>query len=983
MDSRSRTERYKELRDEVANEVGEVSERVGEFVEDVKETAKDFVVNESDKISSEYDRMLKEQEEFLKSLDEPFANVELPNIDETVATIEKSVREFFDQPFEKTLEDTIQTNIREIEEVNNSIHEFGYDDASVQEANDKIKQETTFPTNYDVATEEAIQPLDETVVEDVAVDLEGLNVETPKVEIEPIIINDVNLDEFQPNSINYEETTAPTVEFNFEEPTNPEVEIETPLFEEEITIPVVEEEFSFVSSENPELAESSYEESVYDDVDENQITIDDILENQAETDEVVAEVHYEEPETTQDFSDNEFSFEAPVEEIVVESEPYQEPETVTTDFAVPDSDDIDHPDMLEITAKLHELNVSENEVSNTDGHVDMPWMMASAQPTLAEDEEPTIQVPTIKEPDVSTSDTVDFDEIWKHVQENNEDLKDSFITIEPELPQEPVVEGYIEPTDNEFDVVEEVTPETHYDEFSFETTSPEVDDVKSDDYQPYEEMTTDLHVDEIKKDVIEEPVHNELPKVSSVFGPTEGIVNAGYTNPGLYKAEVENNAVEEQASNDEVEEPIVVTYESENQMYHDDVADLTSVLPTIGEDLQSEDYKFEPINYETPEIHIDEPVVEEDINIDLPEVDLSENIVDEVSYDVPEVHFEEPEIVSTDIPVMDEFSFEAPSVEISETELNEVSVDVPVIEPVVEDLDVVTPVVEQLETPEVENTTPEINLNTIVSPFGNVDNVLSDLPNVEKHDEVINYLDDANVEPTIENTENDLVFEDDIDRIINDVKSYNIEQGIRNDENTQVNIISELQKDEEFGASEETEEKKKGFFSGLFGGDTEELEVVQAAVTPNETEVTIPEVEIATTEQLEIEAEKNDTTGNEFLLEDEDEVVVPTVDPVEVASVEDVVVPQPQIQETAENQQVVSELTQQLEDEREARQAMFEQTQQLKLQISEHENELNEVTNNVSRTNRILNVILTLLIIALFVILIVIVFFFAQERGLI
>ena len=69
--------------------------------------------------------------------------------------------------------------------------------------------------------------------------------------------------------------------------------------------------------------------------------------------------------------------------------------------------------------------------------------------------------------------------------------------------------------------------------------------------------------------------------------------------------------------------------------------------------------------------------------------------------------------------------------------------------------------------------------------------------------------------------------------------------------------------------------------------------------------------------------------------------------------------------------------------ERELRQEMFEQTQQLKLQVSEYENELNDVNNNVSRTNRILNVVLTLLIIALFVIIVIIGFFFAQERGLI
>ena len=97
--------------------------------------------------------------------------------------------------------------------------------------------------------------------------------------------------------------------------------------------------------------------------------------------------------------------------------------------------------------------------------------------------------------------------------------------------------------------------------------------------------------------------------------------------------------------------------------------------------------------------------------------------------------------------------------------------------------------------------------------------------------------------------------------------------------------------------------------------------------------------------------------------------------------------PEPQLQKqktsSYEDQEHISVLTKQIEKERIAREEMFEQTQQLKLQVSEYENELNDVTNNMSRTNRILNVILTLLIIALFVILFIMGFFFAKERGLI
>ncbi len=79
----------------------------------------------------------------------------------------------------------------------------------------------------------------------------------------------------------------------------------------------------------------------------------------------------------------------------------------------------------------------------------------------------------------------------------------------------------------------------------------------------------------------------------------------------------------------------------------------------------------------------------------------------------------------------------------------------------------------------------------------------------------------------------------------------------------------------------------------------------------------------------------------------------------------------------------VNELNLLLESERNKAQEIFEQTQQLRLQVSEYENELSDANKSMVRTNRILNAVLTLLIIALFVILIVIGFFFAQDRGLI
>ena len=129
-----------------------------------------------------------------------------------------------------------------------------------------------------------------------------------------------------------------------------------------------------------------------------------------------------------------------------------------------------------------------------------------------------------------------------------------------------------------------------------------------------------------------------------------------------------------------------------------------------------------------------------------------------------------------------------------------------------------------------------------------------------------------------------------------------------------------------------------------------------------------------------------ETTYEDYSLDEDDSYYELDSTPVATPVVEPAYQPQPQRQEsdtTRENREHLNELTQKIEMERELRQEMFEQTQQLKLQVSEYENELNDVNNNVSRTNRILNVVLTLLIIALFVIIVIIGFFFAQERGLI
>lgn len=84
-----------------------------------------------------------------------------------------------------------------------------------------------------------------------------------------------------------------------------------------------------------------------------------------------------------------------------------------------------------------------------------------------------------------------------------------------------------------------------------------------------------------------------------------------------------------------------------------------------------------------------------------------------------------------------------------------------------------------------------------------------------------------------------------------------------------------------------------------------------------------------------------------------------------------------------ENNDSIQELTQRIEQERAMREELLEKTRQLNVQISEYENEVDDLSSNMNKTGKLLNVVITILVIALFFIIIVIGYWFFQERGLI
>ena len=235
---------------------------------------------------------------------------------------------------------------------------------------------------------------------------------------------------------------------------------------------------------------------------------------------------------------------------------------------------------------------------------------------------------------------------------------------------------------------------------------------------------------------------------------------------------------------------------------------------------------------------------------------------------------------------------------------------------------------------------------------------------------------------------------DNIDSILSDMKEYNIEKGIRNVEDTQINIISELTKEElltskpvdkpEPAAEPVTASKpeKKSLFQSFFGVSDEEIDNYEE--DDDDLNAEVKPVKESAEKYSEEEIEQTNNSIMKAIADmkpiEDGELLYDEAPTAEIPVVKGYAQPMTRKQEDQEH---INNLTMQIEKERAAREEMFERTQQLKLQVSEYENDLNEVSNNMSRTNRILNVILTLLIIALFVILFIMGFFFAKERGLI
>ena len=72
-----------------------------------------------------------------------------------------------------------------------------------------------------------------------------------------------------------------------------------------------------------------------------------------------------------------------------------------------------------------------------------------------------------------------------------------------------------------------------------------------------------------------------------------------------------------------------------------------------------------------------------------------------------------------------------------------------------------------------------------------------------------------------------------------------------------------------------------------------------------------------------------------------------------------------------------------MQEEKELREKLMSETVQLRAQMDDYEDELNDMNDSVSYTNRLLNFILVLLILALLVVLGIVVYWILLQKGII
>ena len=217
--------------------------------------------------------------------------------------------------------------------------------------------------------------------------------------------------------------------------------------------------------------------------------------------------------------------------------------------------------------------------------------------------------------------------------------------------------------------------------------------------------------------------------------------------------------------------------------------------------------------------------------------------------------------------------------------------------------------------------------------------------------------------------ENDSVPMDDdlIGQYINEVKEYNFKQGNAVSENTTVNVLSQI---EEINRQSEKAQEKAPSKPYQTKKKKQKRPENDTADIPFMTPFRRYDDDYENTEKLvSVETHEENISSSQTMSKEDI-----------MAEVQNLVNGQAQ-QPTVHEHSYSEQLSRDLEDDRETRARLLNETTQMRAQLDGYEDNLSEVNDKMRYTNRILNLVLIVLIIALIIILFILIYWVVLSRG--
>ena len=263
-----------------------------------------------------------------------------------------------------------------------------------------------------------------------------------------------------------------------------------------------------------------------------------------------------------------------------------------------------------------------------------------------------------------------------------------------------------------------------------------------------------------------------------------------------------------------------------------------------------------------------------------------------------------------------------------------------------------------------------------------------------------------------------------LDEYISEVKEYNKQRGLLASEDTQVNILKQLREQSSIRPFEEkmVSTSKDNLLDDMdipsfvlpeddtlrntismevkqlldqSGNSGEMLKTLEPAPTPEikKSRRMKPPVEEETTDiQLIVDDEDDEEDDDEWDDEDEEETKKPRwklfgrhrdEDDDEEEEEDQDEEDEDWEEDETQPHRFFGKLRSHMQEEKELREKLMSETVQLRAQMDDYEDELNDMNDSVSYTNRLLNFILVLLILALLVVLGIVVYWILLQKGII